>query len=136
MKLPTLEKFLESSDRNAWVTHEGFSELYVRRTQRKGFVTIDLANFSALEPGKGAFTALVKHLRKRYPGLAIYVESVLNARFDAKLVRMGFECTLDGIEPGHGRCFFLSPTAEPTYERREEDGAVRQAVQATSKDQL
>lgn len=112
MKLPSLQEFLTSKERNAWITHEGFAELYVRRTQRHGFVTLDLASLEAEEPGKGAFTALVKHVRERYPGLAIYVESVLNARFDAKLEKMGFECTLTHVPPGQGRCFFLSPIAE------------------------
>jgi len=125
MKLPTLATFLAGSSRNAYIHHRGWDSLYVRRTQRFGFPTIDLANITAAKPGNGAFTKLVKHLRTEYPQLGIFVECVLNKRFEEKLKRMGFDCP----HPSDmGASFWLSPLMELKDERREEDGAVRQAV--------
>lgn len=112
MKLPTLKSFLKSGARNAWVVHSGFDSLYVRRTERFGFPTLDVANVEAVEPGKGAFTRLVQQARNKYR-LGVYVESVLNNRFGEKLLRMGFECTQEGLPPGGlGACYFLSPLKE------------------------
>jgi hypothetical protein len=79
---------------NAYVDEPGFSALYVRLTKRyinDNFInTIDLANIAAENPGDGAFTRLVKRLKKQHPALTIYVESVLNPRFERKLLSMGF----------------------------------------------
>lgn len=112
MKLPTLDSFLKSKARNAWIVHSGFDSLYVRRTERFGFTTLDVANVEAIEPGKGAFTRLVQRVRSKY-GLGVYVESVLQSRFGVKLLKMGFTCTQEGMTPGGlGACYFLSPLME------------------------
>lgn len=80
---------------NAYVRIPGFKSSYVRVTQR--FIeghwytpVLDLANQTALHPGKGAFTALIKHLRLCYPTLNIFVECVVNERFHKKLESLGF----------------------------------------------
>lgn len=49
---------------------------------------LTIARIVAIDPGKGAFGRLVGSLRDR--GLSIFVESVLEERFAAKLLRMGF----------------------------------------------
>jgi hypothetical protein len=95
---PKLDDFISQAREkwpyNAWVTEPGFAELYVRVSWRplenKMVQVIDLANITATKPGNGAFTKLVAKLREKYPELGIYVESVLNPRFDAKLLKMGF----------------------------------------------
>lgn len=113
MNLPTLTAFLKKSrPPNSYVLFPGFEELYVRKFVRHGFPTIDIANVTALKPGNGAFTFLVRHIRERYPDRGIFVESVLNERFEGKLRAMGFECTNPGFGPGKGSCFFLSPLME------------------------
>jgi hypothetical protein len=106
--LPTLQAFLAGTSRNAYVRFSGFASLYVRHTVRFGIETIDLANIEASEPGKGAFTALLKHLRQTYPHMGIYVECVLNDRFKDKLAVMGFSRHDEGRTPS----FFLSPDME------------------------
>lgn len=108
MTLPTLKAFLEGPQRNAYVRFPGFASLYVRHTVRFGIETIDLANLEASEPGKGAFTALLGHLRQTYPAMGIWVECVLNERFKGKLDAMGFSRHDEGLSPS----FFLSPEME------------------------
>lgn len=107
MKRPTVRSFLEGVQRNAYIQFPGFASLYVRHTVRFGVDTIDLANIEALEPGSGAFTRLVHHLRQEFPALGIYVECVLSKRFEVKLAAMGFSRRDAGLSP----CFFLSPEA-------------------------
>lgn len=104
---PRLED-LRMFPRNAYVKHPGWKHLYVRVSQR--FVNnqelrtvIDLANLEALKPGNGAFRKLIDHLKKTYPGCTIYVEQVMEERFMAGLLRMGF--TQKGSEPS----FYLLP---------------------------
>jgi len=57
-----------------------------------GFVepVLDLANLTARKPGRGTFTSLIEHFRKDYPKVTLYVENVLEPRFQRKLVRLGF----------------------------------------------
>jgi len=96
MTLGTLEEFLVDPHRrppNAYVRHNGFRRLYVRWSQRSLGGTVyksilDIANIEATKPGKGAFTKLVEDLHAR--NISLYVESVMNTRFEAKLLRMGF----------------------------------------------
>lgn len=111
MRLPTLGEFFKGDKRNAYARFPGFKTLYIRKTERFGFPTLDIANIEAHKPGKGAFTFLVRHIRQAYPARAIFVESVLSEQFDAKLRKMGFTCTLD-CAPGCGACFFLTPLME------------------------
>ncbi len=108
MRYPTLKEFLEGVQRNAYITYPGFASLYVRHTQRFGFETLDVANLTAKQPGRGSFTRLIKHVRKTYPRMGIYVECVLNDRFEVKLLAMGFA----RCDVGMSACFFLSPLME------------------------
>ena len=97
----TLEEFIQSArlrrfSSNAWVTAEGFSDLYVRFGQRYigGELVsnvLDLANMTAAVPGDGAFTRLLKTLNDEHPELTLYVENVLTPRFGDRLVRLGFQ---------------------------------------------
>jgi len=106
--MTTLRTFLNGARRNAYVTYPGFASLYVRHTQRFGFETLDVANLEAKQPGRGAFTRLVKHVRKTYPRMGIYVECVMNERFEVKLAAMGFA----RCDAGMSVCFYLSPLME------------------------
>ena len=98
----SLDAFMVSPLRNAWVSSPGFSALYVRKARRllRGSLvdTLDLASMEAAEPGSGALTRLVARLRAKYPSRVLYVESVLNERLPGKLLALGFE-RVPGIEP-------------------------------------
>lgn len=116
IKLPTLDDFLASNMVNligqrSYVDEPGFDSLYVRVTKHyldgKWLATIDIANVTATEPGKGAFTRLLQRLRSRYPHMTLFVESVQNERLMHKLLRMGFEGRVG--EPGN---FYLLPEKE------------------------
>ena len=94
----TLDEFIQTTNKfpnNAWVKEDGFSGLYVRKTQRylndQLFNTLDLANIQAKKPGSGAFTKLVNRLLKTYPDIVLYVENVIEPeRFGKKLIDLGF----------------------------------------------
>jgi len=94
--------------RNLHVSHPGWNSLYVRVTKRflGGEIrepVIDLASIEAVEPGKGAFRALVAELQKLYPQATLFVESVQPERFKAGLLRMGF------LQRDHEPSFYLLP---------------------------
>ncbi len=114
MNYPTIEEFIGDWGKfpnNKHVSHEDWETFYLRRGPR--FVrgvryerVIDLANIEAKNPGTGAFTRLVKHLRDTYPDIGLYVESVMNRRFKEYLPKLGFVCAMDNeFSP----CFFLPP---------------------------
>lgn len=115
----TLTEFLRkrklSAPRNAFIDFPGFETLYVRRGPRvlgnhRRELVLDLAQVEALEPGKGAFTRLLKHIARRYPHYWVFVECVLNERFAAALVtRFGF--TQENV--GESPCFYLAPKEKP-----------------------
>ena len=94
----TLDEFIQNSNRfpnNAWVEEDGFSGLYVRKTQRylnnQLCETLDLANIQAKKPGSGAFTKLIARLLNTYPNIVLYVENVVDPdRFGKKLIELGF----------------------------------------------
>jgi hypothetical protein len=100
MKQPTLDEFIVAYGQgkyqpNLYVKEKGFRSLYVRIGKRWiGDVwcdpTLDLASLTASRPGYGTFTALVKRLRRDYPAMTLYVESVSGERFRAHLRGMGF----------------------------------------------
>lgn len=106
--MTTLKSFLAGPKRNAYIKYPGFNFLYVRHTKRFGCEVIDLANLEAKEPGRGAFARLVKHIRKTYPHLGIYVECVLNERFEGRLLAMGFARRDEGLSA----CFYLAQEME------------------------
>lgn len=116
LDLPSLDAFIRKTlDRgnpfgsNSWVTEAGFDALYVRIGTRfvnseRLWPVLDLANIAADNPGGGAFTALCARLRKEWPQLHLFVESVLNDRFASYLERTGFVKLNPNI---YGRSFFL-----------------------------
>ena len=83
--------------------------LYVRistRFVRKERIEpiLDLANVQVAKPGTRVFTRLIARLCIDYPGLSLYVESVLEPRFGEYLGRIGFE----KLDPHtHGSSFLL-----------------------------
>ena len=96
--MQTLDEFITRTSKgdlpfNAYVNAPGFATFYVRRSSRvlDGELVdhvLDLANIEAEVPGNGAFTKLTTSLIKR--GIPLYVENVLNSRFDKKLLSLGF----------------------------------------------
>lgn len=95
--------------RRAWVRHPGFAALYVRRGARLlgGMMYADVLDLASLEsriPGTGAFTRLIEWLRDQHPTQPVYIESVLEPRFQRKLVFMGFK-RQPGIEPP---CYYVT----------------------------
>lgn len=115
--LNTLDGFIEAHvargglrNSNAFVEEPGFASLYVRMGRRyiRGEMhpcVLDIANVEASAPGAGTFSRLVERLLGR--GLTLYVESVLNARFAAKLLRMGFS-EVPGLQGAPS--FYLIPS--------------------------
>lgn len=116
---PDLVTFLDTatvgSRKNAYVKFPGIKSLYVRYTQRYiadeiASPCLDIANIEAMKPGNGAFTKMLKYLRKNYPELWIYVECVLNERFEKKLPKLGFIQVSLGLSP----CFYMPPAKRKT----------------------
>lgn len=114
-ELPTLDELIAGVEagtyrRNAYIRHKDFKELYVRYTRRMLGAQIrshvlDIGVIEAKNPGKGAFTRLVRRIRKKYPHVWLYVESVLNERFAKKLLSMGFTQQGESISPS----FYMPP---------------------------
>jgi hypothetical protein len=75
---------------------------------------LDIANVETKVKGKGTFTKLLKRVKKEFPTLPIYVESVLSDRFVAGLERLGFTKVGDSIAPS----LFLAAHKELTHGRR------------------
>lgn len=95
MRLPTLEEFIANKGgfpTNSFVTEPDFEELYVRRSRRwfgnKMLEALDIARVTAWVPGKGAWTRLSERLLAQ--GINLYVESVMNPRFEQTLLKQGF----------------------------------------------
>lgn len=118
--METLDSFIRKRigknlwpNNNAYVTEPGFESLYVRMSVRMidGEVrnpVLDLASMTANHPGNGAFTALVKRLRKDWPELGLFVENSLQERFQKKLETMGFR----SVGPDELPCFWMTPVKE------------------------
>ena len=116
--LPTLDEFLKKRKTgsylpsNSYVIEQGFASLYVRLTtryihHRTYDPVLDIANVESEQPGKGTFTKLIERLRREYPHLGLYVESVLNVGFRGKLLSLGFEYVGPHTD---SPCYFLTPT--------------------------
>jgi hypothetical protein len=94
IKLPTIDEFLQRKRYpfNSFVDEPEFRELYVRRALRflggKVYEVLDIARIEAKVPGSGSFARLADRLLGQ--GLNLYVESVLNPRFERKLLELGF----------------------------------------------
>jgi hypothetical protein len=117
MGLRTLDQFIADHDKkpsyhsNAHVRRSGFETLYVRLGPRyiQGVLhprVLDIANVTVRRKGCGIFTQLVEELHAR--GFSLYVESVLNERFERMLPRLGF---VRVTPPGDQASFFLAHDA-------------------------
>lgn len=104
--LPTLDEFVNATESsrfaNSYVREPGFDALYVRISLRRFpernelIKVLDIANIEATNPGQGNFTRLVERLHSLHN---IYVESVLNPRFERRLIKLGFTQELNRIPP-------------------------------------
>lgn len=96
----TLEEFLAEPMKpcwSAWVSHPGWSKLYVRRGARLLGDDIcapvfTLANIKAKTPGQGTLPKLLKWFDENY-GWPVFVECVQNHRLTGWLRRNGFQPT-------------------------------------------
>lgn len=109
--LPTLDEFLEKVQASKWrlgnsyVREPGFRGLYVRYGSKlvgRQIMqnVIVLANITAHRPGKGAFKKLIAKLRQNYPANPIYIENVLEPKFEDGLKRLGFEALSQEFDEG------------------------------------
>jgi hypothetical protein len=97
-----LARFLESVvTRHEFVTHPDFVELYLRKgtlvfRPEGGTATVrvnravTIARVIAREPGRGAFGRLIAELVRDYD-VAVMVEVVLETRFAAHPIKLGFD---------------------------------------------
>jgi hypothetical protein len=94
VQLQTLEEFMAMVrwPLNAFVAEPGFEELYVRKSVRmlggEPRKVLDIARVKAWDPGKGTFTRFSERMLSM--GRHLYVESVMNPRFERKLLDLGF----------------------------------------------
>ena len=115
--LTTLEQFMANKRLiNAYIGHPDFDNLYVRKGPRYIHRVLhqkvfDIANVTAIEMGKGAFTDFIKKFRQSFPDYTIYVESVVNDRFGVYLLRQGFQSEEGRLPPSY---FLLAK--EPTFQ--------------------
>ena len=119
--LPSLDTFIEGSKarlgKNGRVTFPGFHDIYVRHTKRAlagemRCPVLDLGQLEAIDPGKGAFTRLLKHIREKWPEFWIYAECVQTQRFATKLLTLGFTPSGDDGFWGGSPSFYLPPLTE------------------------
>lgn len=100
-----LVEFINSSFRNQHITHPNFYTLYVRKSRRyiRGIWyenVFDIANITAIRPGRGSFRRLLEELFKLWDG-PIYVENVMSPRFTKYLLKHNFTLA-DGMD-----CYIL-----------------------------
>lgn len=101
----SLDSFIQNVGfgiRNSYVKEPGFSKLYVRHGRRyicgKLYSNIlDIANIEARKKGKGTFSKLIERLRTEYPSMGIFVECVVNIRFEKKLLSLGFTVAMHTV---------------------------------------
>lgn len=95
----------------AHLKETGFDTLYVRVTRH--FVggiayrpVLDIADVTVREDwrGRGIFTDFLDRVRDQYPALHLYVENVMEPRFQKHLERYGFAVVEPRLDPP---CYFL-----------------------------
>jgi hypothetical protein len=101
----------------AHIKEPNFAGLYVRLTRRyiDGAAyrpVLDIADVNVREAcrGRGVFTAFLDRVRDRYPTLHLFVENVMEERFQKHLERYGFTVVEPRLDPP---CYFLPATKEP-----------------------
>lgn len=103
-----LSQFLSGTERNAWIRVGSF-EIYVRKAVRtiEGSQRhcLDIANISNVKTqGKGEFKALlpqILHIAHVWDRSIVYVENLLNPRFEDYLKREGFKYQPNTIPPSY-----------------------------------
>lgn len=107
--------FLQGPTRNAWLKEEKY-EYYVRKTRRilppkrDGILrmTLDLANITGYDRGKGRFTPFLERIEKQAFDAnfkAVFIENVVTERFADYFRKHGYE-ELPSLPP----CFYkLNP---------------------------
>ena len=81
----SLNGFLNSSVKSAWLLHPGFSTIHCKKTIIQDLECIEIFVLQAVKPGNGAFTKLRQEL-KNYN---LYFVSVNNRRFARHLSSLG-----------------------------------------------
>lgn len=103
--MKTINQFLIEKNKlfrnSEYVYHKDFKSLYLRKgiytfidSNNNNFRysdTIVIANITSKNPGKGYFSKLINELSRNFPEKPIFIECVLEERFQNKLERMGFE---------------------------------------------
>lgn len=86
--LVKIQKFLDSSERNTWIT-TSIGSMYIRKSKRylhldnKYIDAFDIATISLHHPGRGTFTEMLPRIHAMHSYDATYVENVLSDRFQA-----------------------------------------------------
>jgi len=95
----------------AHIKEPNFDTLYVRLTRHyiDGVAyrpVLDIADVNVRENqrGRGIFTDFLDRVREQYPVLHLYVENVMEARFQKHLERYGFAVVEPRLDPP---CYFL-----------------------------
>jgi hypothetical protein len=114
MGLMRLEEFISSKTaRNAYVKEVGFKTLYVRKNKKRFisgrfvYTVLDIASLETLHPGEGNWTSLFNRIREKYPEWTIFVENVMNPKFEEILVSQGFAIAEPQLNPP---CFYYPGT--------------------------
>jgi GNAT superfamily N-acetyltransferase len=114
----TLDQFIQDARSRrtvasrAHVDEPYFETLYVRLTRRhidgsEHWPVLDLASLSVHEAhrGQGRFTKLVERIRTQHPMLHLFVENVMEPRFQEYLARCGFAVVEPRLNPP---CYFMA----------------------------
>jgi hypothetical protein len=93
------------------IKEPGFDVLYVRLARRcidgvahKPVLDIADAAVQTTHRGRGVFTDFLDRVRDQYPALHLYVENVMEERFQKHLERYGFTVVEPRLDPP---CYFL-----------------------------
>lgn len=96
---------------SAYVNEPLFKTLYVRSFVRifdgapVRFIVLANMTVEQQHQGQGVFSRLIDRIRMAYPHLAIYVENVIDTRFQQHLTGRGFAIHMVGYPPS----FFVLP---------------------------
>jgi len=101
----------------AHIKEPNFDVLYVRLTRHYIGDTayrpvLDIADVNVREDrrGRGIFTDFLDRVRDTHPTLHLYVENVMNPRFQKHLERYGFAVVKPRLDPP---CYFLPAKGSP-----------------------
>jgi hypothetical protein len=93
------------------ITEPDFNVLYVRITRRhvngaeyRPVLDVADVNVRGDRRGRGVFTTFLDRVRDQYPALHLFVENVIEERFQKHLERYGFVVVEPRLDPP---CYFL-----------------------------